>query len=129
MSIVGRVTERFYVPDNARKLAVAQGYKRDPGDPEWPFGREVILMEIRGGNVDEFDRETKTWNTVYREGTLGDNGIILGRRLNKENVIGIGALDTVYGFEIDPNAQEVPGHAKLLFDHCNDFAEFTGWQD
>lgn len=84
MSIVGRVTERFYVPDNAKKLAVAQGYKRDPGDPEWPFGREVTLMEIRGGN---------------------------------------------YDFEINPNAQEVPGHAKLLFDHCNDFAEFTGWQD
>lgn len=66
MSIVGKITGRLYIANHQQMLSAAQSYDRRPDDSKFSFGREVTVIEIRGGNVDEFDRGTRAWKTSYR---------------------------------------------------------------
>ena len=130
-SIIGKVVGRLYVPDRQNKAAAAKSYHRDRFNPEFLFGKEVTLIEVRGYTDHEFDKKANQRIIAFKQGGAGYRGIILGPKLNVDGtvnrgVIGIGTQSDIIDFQVDPNAKKVKGHATLIFDNPSDFAEITG---
>ena len=98
------------------------------------LAKEVTLIVIRDYECWILSRTgERYWGR--QSSWAGYNGIILGPKFNSdgsvsESVIGVGTVNQVLDFQIDPNTPEVAGHATLIFGHANDFTEITGeWED
>ena len=133
VSIIGKVLGQFHMADKVVQANAAKNYRRNPHDPNFPFGKGVTLIVAREywGWVENRVGQ-RGWG--INRGGAGYYGIILGPKLNPdgsvdEDVIGIGTYNEILDFEIDPKASpDENGHTILMpyEEGANDFAEITG---